>query len=178
MPSLWMFCTGSPMNRQGSRLIVALMMLAVTGPAAAAVANLGQGKTALGEHIYVSSYTPSLLEQNLYAKQQLIYDWQFKGGYQDSWKGWYSFFETGASRPNIDGMTQQNYQLGSGIGYHWNDKLILSSSMRQIFAESSDTQLEFSSTLLLSQTLSMQAAYGLSRDESIQEIAIGLAYQF
>lgn len=50
--------------------------------------------------------------------------------------------------------------------------------MRQVFAETSDTQLEFSSTLLLSQALSVQAAYGLSKDESLQEIAVGLAYQF
>ena len=78
----------------------------------------------------------------------------------------------------MDGITQQNYQFSSGVGYHWNDNLILSSSMRQVFAETSDTQLEFSSTLLLSQALSVQAAYGLSKDESLQEIAVGLAYQF
>ena len=166
------------MNRQGYRLIFAICMLALMGRAEATLNSLGQGKTALGEHLYVSSYNPSLLEQNLYAKQQLIYDWQFKGGYQESWKGWYSFFETGAAKPNMDGITQQNYQFRSGVGYHWNDSLILSSSMRQIFAESSDTQLEFSSTLLLSQTLSVQAAYGLSNNESLHEIAVGLAYQF
>jgi hypothetical protein len=166
------------MNQQGNRLLFAICMLAMMGPAEAVANGFESGKTALGEHLYVSSYTPSLLEQNLYAKQQLIYDWQFKGGYQESWKGWYSFFETGAAKPNMDGITQQNYQFSSGVGYHWNDNLILSSSMRQVFAETSDTQLEFSSTLLLSQALSVQAAYGLSKDESLQEIALGLAYQF
>jgi len=166
------------MNRQSNRLLFAICMLTMMGPVGAVVNSFEQGKTTLGEHLYVSAYTPSLLEQNQYAKQQLIYDWQFKGGYQESWKGWYSFFETGAAKPNMDGITQQNYQLSSGVGYHWNDNLILSSSMRQVFAETSDTQLEFSSTLLLSQTLSVQAAYGLSKDESLQEIALGLAYQF
>lgn len=166
------------MNRLGNRLLFAICMLAMVSPAGAVVHSFGSGKTALGDHIYVSTYTPSLLEQNLYAKQQFIYDWQFKGGYQENWKGWYSFFETGAAKPNVDGITQQNYQFSSGVGYHWNDNLILSSSMRQIFAETSDTQLEFSSTLQLSQVLSVQAAYGLSKDESLQEIALGLAYQF
>jgi hypothetical protein len=166
------------MNRQGCCFLFFLGMLATMNPAEAAINLLDQGKTALGEHFYVSHYVPSLLEQDLYAKQRLVYDWQFRGGYQDHWKGWYTFFETGAAKPAIQGVNTESYQLSSGIGYHWNDSIIFSSGMRQIFAESIDTQLEFRSTLLLSQTLSMQAAYGLSSEESLHQVALGLAYRF